>query len=535
MNNVDYLYNPEAAKPLLARNFFVDKKLGFQVIENGTILPYKKTINGMRTRDGWGYGGIVDSTGEYIRTSHVESGIGSSYPPPPDKIQKSSETVIYLGMFHSTWGHCITDNIRRLWFLKSEYFKEFKDCPLVYLICTKMKEFTLETYENFRRLLEILEVDVESLRLVTEPTVFEKIILPDESFSLGRTFTNEYRETINQIRDFALKNKTTLPVKKVYYFHGARHIGEEHLAEYFHSKGYEVVSPEKLTLDEQLNLLINCENFAATIGSTSHNSVFLREGTEATFIPRLPGSIGSYQASLNQVNSIKANYVDSTLGLFGNWYVHNLYIISPLLKNFFGDKRADYEEEDFKIFLSYVKDSMEKNRLLDPRTDEYYGKILPDFMAQLKQREDLITVADMPPHWEDFRQKLIYQTHIHKKSWVTWGVENSINGYPDEKFDIQAIKINYPNHKVYYSVYYDDKEGWSEEVTNSEVAGTTGKGKAIYGVRIRLDEASSKEFNILYRVHKFDDTWTAWVKNGECIYSYGQKLNAIQIKLEAKP
>ena len=66
------------------------------------------------------------------------------------------------------------------------------------------------------------------------------------------------------------------------------------------------------------------------------------------------------------------------------------------------------------------------------------------------------------------------------------------------------------------------------------MAGTTGKSKAIYGIKIRFDEAGAKEFDILYRVHKFDGNWTDWAKNGEVIYSHGQKLNAIQIKLEKR-
>ena len=66
------------------------------------------------------------------------------------------------------------------------------------------------------------------------------------------------------------------------------------------------------------------------------------------------------------------------------------------------------------------------------------------------------------------------------------------------------------------------------------MTGTTGKGKPIYGMRVWLDEAGAKEFDILYRMHKFDDTWAPWAKNGEAFYSYGVKLNAIQIKLEPK-
>lgn len=141
---------------------------------------------------------------------------------------------------------------------------------------------------------------------------------------------------------------------------------------------------------------------------------------------------------------------------------------------------------------------------------------------------------DMPPHWESFQPPLTYQTHVGVKGWSNdWKQENLISDDINQQHDLQAIKINLPGHKVYYSVYYGDKEGWSEEVTNGEQAGATGKSKSIYGARILLDEAGQKEFNILYRMHKFDDTWTPWAKNGEAIYSHGVKLNAIQIKLEA--
>ena len=122
-------------------------------------------------------------------------------------------------MFHSTWGHAITDNIRRLWFLKSDDFKsQFKNCPLVYLLCTKREIFTLESYKNFRRLLEILEVNVDHLKLIEQPTHFNKIILPDESFYGSREFTAEYREMLDIVRDFALKNRTPTSSKKFIIF-----------------------------------------------------------------------------------------------------------------------------------------------------------------------------------------------------------------------------------------------------------------------------------------------------------------------------
>ena len=79
MTNLDYLYNPEAARERFDKNYFIDKKLGFQVIKNGTILPYKD--------DGHGgligaLGGIVDSNGNYFPSSFVSNSRNRHYTPP---------------------------------------------------------------------------------------------------------------------------------------------------------------------------------------------------------------------------------------------------------------------------------------------------------------------------------------------------------------------------------------------------------------------------------------------------------------------
>lgn len=77
MVNLDYLYNPDAAKLHFDTNYFSDKKLGFKVIENGTILPCKifpKTHQSL--------GGIVDSEDNYIKESFIHVGTGGKYTPP---------------------------------------------------------------------------------------------------------------------------------------------------------------------------------------------------------------------------------------------------------------------------------------------------------------------------------------------------------------------------------------------------------------------------------------------------------------------
>lgn len=84
MINLEYLYNPAAAKPYFDKNYFVDKELGFQVIENGMILPNKKFPTENTTDKIWGFGGIVDQNNNYIKGSFVmEDKKKRNYPPPP--------------------------------------------------------------------------------------------------------------------------------------------------------------------------------------------------------------------------------------------------------------------------------------------------------------------------------------------------------------------------------------------------------------------------------------------------------------------
>ena len=385
MTNLDYLYNPDAVKDKFDRNYFVDKKLGFSVIERGTVLPHKVNPG----KFNWGKGGIVDSKNNYIKDSFVNNAAGAAYTPT-EEIQYNPSTVIYLGLFYPVWGHVILDDIRRVWFLKSDTFRrEFKNCPLIYIPWTGSN---LERQKNFRRLLEILEVDVDRLQPITQPTQFDKIILPDESIfmfdSRGiRNFTAEYRETIDRVRHFALKHRTPTPFRKIYYYYGRKQFGEERIAKYFMSKGYAVVQPEFLTTDEQLNLLINADVFASTVGSCAHNSIFLRDNAETVYIPRYANAV-LVQPIIDQVHPVNATYIDSSFSVFNVRHDLFCFVISEQLKRFFGDHFDGYIDADFQTFLQYFKFAVGNGRDFNLKEVQGYGSALEDFLTQLKARED---------------------------------------------------------------------------------------------------------------------------------------------------
>ena len=255
-------------------------------------------------------------------------------------------------------------------------------------ICRGGGGYSLEHQKNFSRLLEILEVDVGKLQPIYHPMQFENIIMPDGSFAGG--FTAEYRETIDRLRDFATKNQKPTSSRKVYYFYGTSQTGEERLAEYFKSKGYVIVSPEKLTTDEQLNVLINCDSFASTLGSCSHNSLFLRDNAEVILIPRAAKRFTGFQQTVDQVHPLNANYIDSSLSIFETFNGPYCFIISEQLKKFFGDTFDGYEEDDFKTFLTYVRNSIGRGFKLNEKAVQYYAPMYFPFLNQLSGRKDLL-------------------------------------------------------------------------------------------------------------------------------------------------
>ena len=388
MTNIDYLYNRDTVKDTFDQNYFAYKNLGFRIIERGMIVPYVNI--GDDDKRVWEFGGVVDGNGKFIKSSVGKFGAETVYTPQVDVVHNPS-TVIYCGLFYPIWGHFITEGLRYFWALTGGAFRKyFGDCALAYIPCEL--KCHVDAQKNFRRLMELAGVDVDKLTPIERPTQFENIILPDESFFMDDDglirFTDGYRDTVDRVRNFALKNRTP-SAKKIYYLYGRMQFGEERLAQYFRGKGYEIVTPENLTLDEQLNVLINADSFASTLGSCSHNSVFLRDGAETIFIPRAANRF-SYQTSIDQVHPLNVNYVDSSLSTFETRNGPYCYIISPQLKKFFGDDFSGYGEDDFRIFLEYAKFAANAGFTFNAGGD-YYGEVLTDFLTQLKRREDLTT------------------------------------------------------------------------------------------------------------------------------------------------
>lgn len=370
------------------RDYYSDIELSCKKIHNGLFLPYAGPANG-KTK-----GGIVDANGEYIDSSALYEGNGCGYSVPPEKVIKINKTAIYLGMWFPIWGHSITDSLKKLWYLKTVQAQNLiKDgADLVYIV-TMNNRFKLS--QNFVCLLKSLDINIDCLKQITEPTQYDNIYIPDNSLFRDHDYIYYTKEFAN-IRD-CIVNNTPLRNKPAYdkiYFsrskfkNGKQDFGEKRIEDVFQYLKYKIIYPEQLSFAEQLTLLQNCTHFAATEGSTSHNSMFCKPNTKVTII-RKGCYLNEYQPTINAMCNLDVTYIDTNLSLFTDknrvWngpfflYVNNnllRYAGIPLIFNNFSLK-------DFKqyVCLAYPKNKENtqitefySHRLIDELNMAYFSK-----------------------------------------------------------------------------------------------------------------------------------------------------------------
>lgn len=272
-------------------------QLGLRTLKDALVLPCRDLENG---KSG---GGIVEADGSFLMESTVHYGSHVPYQVEEDQVTHSDETVIFFGMLVGVWGHCFTDCIKRAWFFSSAQYKErFSDVRIVYIAHKG------SLHQNFIELLYMLDIRISSFTEITKPTRFKEVIVPDSSFFTAPDkvthFTPEYKECIDRIKAPYKKEETEIDLK-IYYSHrnvrGYKNdIGEERIEAYLKQNGFQIVHPERLRFSEQLELLSRCSVFAATDGSTSHNSIFLPEHSSVMIIPRSP-YLTFHQLALNEL------------------------------------------------------------------------------------------------------------------------------------------------------------------------------------------------------------------------------------------
>lgn len=304
--NIQYVHPSyrKSVKDALNTDYEIQRVLGYSKYSHAVIVPKSGDLNA----------GVVNSLGEPLQDTIEGVYHGILQSSPLHLIKKA----IFIGCLHNIWGHCLTDNLKRLWILSSPDIKSLvKDGYIFVYVTIDGKLLNV----NARKLLEISGIDLSRLIQIQYPTDVETLIIPDKAFIIdrsvktelgGRFFTKEFRDTVNHIR-LKIPNSKSFP--KVYFSRQGlkcrwREFGEKSVEKIFKKAGYKVIRPEDYSLEEQLSIIANCEYFAATDGSICHNSIFCKPGTKLIVLRKAP-YINSYQVAINQIANLDVTIIDA--------------------------------------------------------------------------------------------------------------------------------------------------------------------------------------------------------------------------------
>ncbi len=247
--------------------------LSVKSVDGGTVLPHKPG-------NGWGLGGVVDESGEIVAESIYDNGwtrFGGIYAFNETETEYVDEEVVWFGVFFPHWGHFLMDFVGRAWFLSSG---ERGHQRVAYVSESSSID------GNYARFLELLGVDAVDLLKIERPTKFRRVLIPELSYLEGRFYANEYKEMFDRIVSSHVHSDRFSNLTKVYFSRSefspgffSKDIGQEIIDQLFRMNGWTIVSPEKLTLDEQITIWNTSNQIACINGTIPLNVAFSRKTT----------------------------------------------------------------------------------------------------------------------------------------------------------------------------------------------------------------------------------------------------------------
>ena len=141
---------------------------------------------------------------------------------------------------------------------------------------------------------------------------------------------------------------------------------------------------------------------------------------------------------------------------------------------------------------------------------------------------------------DDSKMHIQYEAHVSNIGWMSSKRDGSTAGTTGQSKSVEDLKVSVLNPVEDGSVQVNANvsgigwQGW--DTPSASEGGTTGQGRAVEAVRLRLTGSLAKDYDVYYRVHASNIGWMAWAKDGEEAGTTGMScsLEAVQIKLIKK-
>lgn len=344
----------------------LDTELQAPEYKNAILLPLRKRTDTPNSSfDGWHEGGVCSEDYSFLagldrKLPRKASNYSCVKSYIPESTTYRDETVVFGGVLIHHFGHNLVDNLSRMW-----YFARHPDTPykFVFLMMTNQTGF-------FKAFFELAGLEETRYEIITEATQFRNVIIPDQAFySLSSIahpdwllFFERIKENVNKICpasniEKVYLTRTQLPAETGF------EANERFFEAFFSEQGYTVIAPEKLSLVQQINIIMNASSVATTIGTLSHMMIFANIDTNCTFLLRTPSEVIRPQIIIDLLRGYTCSYVEATKEILPSphsrgvpMYWQTVYFESYLIdNNVHATKSFSYAEEFPVVMDEYIK------------------------------------------------------------------------------------------------------------------------------------------------------------------------------------
>lgn len=154
--------------------------------------------------------------------------------------------------------------------------------------------------------------------MIMAPTRFDRVIIPSATMGYACGYREEYLQVVRAVVEAALEqgNEKNFPIYKNIYFTRTQfrksqknEVGEKAIESVFEKVGFTVLSPEKLSLIEQIFYIHNCNVMVCMTGTIPHNAIFAGKTTQVVLLNRTCKT-NPPQVAINKLAGVDVVYID---------------------------------------------------------------------------------------------------------------------------------------------------------------------------------------------------------------------------------
>ncbi|MBO7254515.1 MAG: glycosyltransferase family 61 protein [Clostridia bacterium] len=173
---------------------------------------------------------------------------------------------------------------------------------------------------NYKEALVLLNI-WDKLEIINKPTKYKEVVVPELGYKWKTYYSEKQKNVFETIFKNVKPNSSWKKYEKIYFTRkqlskaGNLEFGGEVLDDFFEKNGYEVISPEKMTLSEMIFCIRNAEVCATLSGSLPHNLLFAQDGKKLIIVERCVLN-NEIQVDVNRMKNLNVTYIDANFPIY---------------------------------------------------------------------------------------------------------------------------------------------------------------------------------------------------------------------------